>query len=171
MPKLNSDFACRNAKPKAKPQKLTVGDGLHMLVNPDGSKYWRMAYRWHGKQRTLALGVYPRVGLAAAKAARDVARRELGSGIDPSAAKQQRSRELARLRPIRSKRVRGRGWKSAALGSIKNMPRKSCAGWRRISFRRSGIVLSGKLKPRKSFSFYGRSKSAGPSRARAVSGK
>jgi integrase len=95
LPKLNSDTACRNAKPKATPQKLTVGDGLHMLINPDGAKYWRMAYRWHGKQRTLALGVYPRVGLAAAKAARDVARKELAGGIDPSAAKQQRSRELA----------------------------------------------------------------------------
>jgi integrase len=92
---LNSDFACRNAKPKAKPQKLTVGDGLHLLVNPDGRKYWRMAYRWHGKQRTLALGVYPKVGLAAAKAASDAARKELASGIDPSVAKQQRSRESA----------------------------------------------------------------------------
>ena len=93
--KLNSDVACRNAKPKEKAQKLTVGDGLYMLVNPDGRKYWRMAYRWRGKQRTLALGVYPRVGLAAAKAAREAARKELADGIDPSAAKQQRSRELA----------------------------------------------------------------------------
>ena len=95
MEKLNSDAACRNAKPKSKPQKLTVGDGLHLLVNPDGRKYWRLAYRWLGKQRTLALGVYPRVGLAAAKAARDAARKELANGIDPSAAKQQRSREFA----------------------------------------------------------------------------
>jgi integrase len=97
MSKLNSDLACRNAKPKFKPQKLTVGDGLHLLVNPDGSKYWRMAYRWHGKQRTLALGVYPQVGLAAAKAARDAARKELVTGIDPSAAKQQRSHQLAEV--------------------------------------------------------------------------
>jgi len=123
MPKLNSDAACRNAQPKAKPQKLTVGDGLHMLVNPDGRKYWRMAYRWRGKQRTLALGVYPRVGLAAAKAARDAARKELASGIDPSAAKQQRSRELvkavddtfeARARTWLEKRSKGLNQKYAA---------------------------------------------------------
>jgi integrase len=123
LPKLNSDTACRNAKPKATPQKLTVGDGLHMLVNPDGRKYWRMAYRWHGKQRTLALGVYPRVGLAAAKAACEAARKELASGIDPSVAKQQRSREFAeaaddtferRARTWLEKRSKGLNQKYAA---------------------------------------------------------
>jgi integrase len=120
---LNSDAACRNAKSKAKPQKLTVGEGLHLLVNPDGRKYWRMAYRWHGKQRTLALGVYPTVGLATAKAARDFARKELASGIDPSAAKQQRARDSAeaaddtfeaRARAWLEKRAKGLNEKYAA---------------------------------------------------------
>jgi len=47
-----------------KSRKLSDGGGLHLLINPDGAKYWRLAYRWHGKQRTLALGVYPAVGLS-----------------------------------------------------------------------------------------------------------
>ena len=65
-----TDVKCRNAKRKIKPHKLSDGGGLHLLVNADGAKYWRLAYRWHGKQRTLALGVYPAVGLAEARAAR-----------------------------------------------------------------------------------------------------
>ena len=58
-----TDVKCRNAKGKINPYKLSDGGGLHLLVNADGAKYWRLAYRWHGKQRTLALGVYPAVGL------------------------------------------------------------------------------------------------------------
>jgi hypothetical protein len=63
-----TDVKCRNAKGKIKPHKLSDGGGLHLLINADGAKYWRLAYRWHGKQRTLALGVYPAVGLVEARA-------------------------------------------------------------------------------------------------------
>jgi hypothetical protein len=49
-----TDTKCRNAKGQIKPRKLSDGRGLHLLINPDGAKYWRLAYRWHGKQRTLA---------------------------------------------------------------------------------------------------------------------
>ena len=66
-----TDVKCRNAKAQNKPHKLSDGGGLHLLVTSDGAKYWRLAYRWHGKQRTLALGVYPAVGLVEARAARD----------------------------------------------------------------------------------------------------
>ena len=65
-----TDVKCRNAKGQIKPYKLSDGGGLHLLVNPDGAKYWRLAYRWHGKQRTLALGVYPAVGLMEARGVR-----------------------------------------------------------------------------------------------------
>ncbi len=54
-----TDTAVRKAKPKAKPCKMTDGGGLFMLVQPNGGKYWRLAYRFAGKQKTLALGVYP----------------------------------------------------------------------------------------------------------------
>ena len=87
-----TDVKCRNAKGQIKPYKLSDGGGLHLLVNADGAKYWRLAYRWHGKQRTLALGVYPAVGLMEARAARDDAKRSLAANVDPSAVKRERMR-------------------------------------------------------------------------------
>jgi len=87
-----TDTKCRNAKGRTKPRKLSDGGGLHLLINPDGAKYWRLAYRWHGKQRTLAIGVYPAVGLMDARAARDEAKRNLAADVDPSAVKQERKR-------------------------------------------------------------------------------
>ena len=73
-----TDVKCRNAKGQIKPYKLSDGGGLHLLVNADGAKYWRLAYRWHGKQRTLALGVYKR--LSDAMKANDELRRKLQQG-------------------------------------------------------------------------------------------
>ena len=52
-----SDATVRNAKPAEKPQKLSDGGGLHLLVQPTGGKLWRLAYRFVGKQKTLALGI------------------------------------------------------------------------------------------------------------------
>lgn len=65
---------------------------MHLLVNPDGSKYWRVAYRWHGTQRTLALGTYPSIGLSDARSARDAAKRVLATGRDPSQVKREQRR-------------------------------------------------------------------------------
>ena len=87
-----TDTKCRNAKGQIKPRKLSDGGGLHLLITPDGAKYWRLAYRWHGKQRTLALGVYPTVGLMEARAARGDAKRGLAASIDPSIVKRERKR-------------------------------------------------------------------------------
>ena len=109
MAKLASDSGCRNAKGNTRPYKLTVGEGLYLLVNPDGRKYWRMAYRWRGKQRTLALGVYPSVGLADAKAARDSARTELARDVDPSTEKRSRARKSAEA-AAETFEVRARAW-------------------------------------------------------------
>lgn len=72
------------AKGRAKPYKLTDSDGLHLLVLPSGGRYWRINYRVLGKQKTLALGVWPEVELADARAKRDEARRVLAKGIDPA---------------------------------------------------------------------------------------
>ncbi len=82
-----SNAAVRNAKPTHRPRKLTDGRGLYLLINEAG-KYWRFNYRHDGKQRTLALGVYPDVSLAQARDRRDKARSQLAEGIDPAAAKQ-----------------------------------------------------------------------------------
>ncbi|CAM3793820.1 integrase [Kerstersia gyiorum] len=78
-----TDTACRQAKPTDKARKLTDGDGLYLLVNQTG-KYWRMDYRYGGKRKTLAIGVYPTVGLADARERCQDARKLLASGIDPS---------------------------------------------------------------------------------------
>lgn len=61
----------KNAKPKAKAYKLTDGEGMYLLVHPNGSKYWRLNYRFQSKQKTLALGVYPLISLAEAREARN----------------------------------------------------------------------------------------------------
>src|SRR3984893_1587201 len=82
-----TDTAVRNAKRSARPQKLTDGGGLHLLVIPDGARYWRMAYRYQGRQKTLALGVYPIVSLAEARTARDGAKKLLACDVDPSHAR------------------------------------------------------------------------------------
>ncbi|ENE0629672.1 tyrosine-type recombinase/integrase [Klebsiella pneumoniae] len=78
-----TDIKVRTAKPTDKQYKLTDGSGMHLLVHPNGSKYWRLQYRFGGKQKMLALGVYPDVSLADARARRDEARKLLANGIDP----------------------------------------------------------------------------------------
>ncbi|WP_313141214.1 integrase arm-type DNA-binding domain-containing protein [Leclercia sp.] len=76
-----------NAKPKDADYKLTDGGSLYLLVKKNGTKAWRMNYRFNGKQATLALGVYPDVPLAAARKRRDEARQLLADGRDPREAK------------------------------------------------------------------------------------
>jgi integrase len=78
------DVAVRNAKSTGKPRKLSDGGGLHVLIQPTGSKLWRLAYRFAGKQKTLALGAYPIVSLEEARRRRDEAKTLLARSIDPS---------------------------------------------------------------------------------------
>jgi integrase len=81
-------MAIRNARPHAKPYKLADGDGLALLVNPNGSKWWRLRYRFAGREKMVSLGVYPEVGLKQARERRLAARRLVADGIDPSAKRQ-----------------------------------------------------------------------------------
>lgn len=85
-----TDLAVRQAKAEAKDRKIADGRGLYLLVKSNGAKHWRMKYRFGGRERLLAIGEYPAVGLADARAARDVARRQVGDGIDPVQAKAER---------------------------------------------------------------------------------
>ena len=87
--------AIRNAKNTAKSVKLSDGGGMYLLLKPDGSRYWRLDYRFDGKRKTLAIGVYPEVSLSDARARRSAARELLELGIDPAAAKQGRKRKTA----------------------------------------------------------------------------
>lgn len=77
------------AKPREKAYKLADGAGLYLEVVPSGSRYWRMKYRFNGKEKRLAFGVYPAVSLAQARALRDEAKKKLAEGIDPSFAKKE----------------------------------------------------------------------------------
>lgn len=78
-----TEVKVRNAKPAEKPVKLTDGGGMHLLIQPSGSKYWRLQYRFAGKQKMLALGVYPEISLATARLRRDEARKLIANNIDP----------------------------------------------------------------------------------------
>ena len=82
-----TEMAIKKAKPEAKPYKMTDGGGMFLLVQTTGGKLWRLAYRFAGKQKTLALGIYPDVSLADARDRRDAARKLLANGVDPGAVK------------------------------------------------------------------------------------
>jgi len=93
MPLTNTEV--QKAKPVAAPVKLSDGRGLYLLVQPSGSKLWRWAYRFDGKQKLMALGSYPDTSLAQARDAVDTARKQLAAGIDPMA--QRKADKVARL--------------------------------------------------------------------------
>lgn len=74
-----TDIQVRNAKAGDTPYKLTDSGGMFLLVQPNGGKYWRLSYRFLGKQTTFALGVYPAVTLATARTKRDDAREQIAA--------------------------------------------------------------------------------------------
>ncbi len=78
-----SDTAVKNVKASDKAIKMADGGGLYLEVTPKGGKYWRQKYRFQGKEKRLAHGVYPDVSLKMARDRRDDARRLLADGIDP----------------------------------------------------------------------------------------
>jgi integrase len=88
-----SDTAVRKAKPQAKPYKMADGGGMYLEVMPNGSKYWRLKYRYGGKEKRLAFGVYPDISLADARGRREYARKLLANGGDPGAVKQSQKRQ------------------------------------------------------------------------------
>ncbi|WP_374571924.1 tyrosine-type recombinase/integrase [Phenylobacterium sp.] len=87
-----SDAKLRSLKAADRPIKVSDSGGLHILVTPNGSKLWRLAYRFQGKQKLLALGSYPDVSLRDARLARDGAKDMLEQGEDPSHARKMEKR-------------------------------------------------------------------------------
>ncbi|MBI3229157.1 MAG: integrase arm-type DNA-binding domain-containing protein, partial [Burkholderiales bacterium] len=79
-----TDTSIRNSKPKEKAFKVSDERGLFILINPNGSKLWRLKYSFEGKEKLLSLGSYPEVSLKDARERRDDARKMLANGIDPS---------------------------------------------------------------------------------------
>ena len=91
-----SEIAVRQAKGKERPYKLADGGGLHVLVKPNGAKYWRFKYRLNGKEKVLALGVYPGVPMATAREEAGIAKEFVRQGIDPVAQRKLERQEKAK---------------------------------------------------------------------------
>jgi integrase len=89
-----TDKAIKNAKPGKKRVRLFDERGMYLEIAPAGGKWWRLKYRFDGKEKRLSLGVYPEVGLKAARDRRDAARKLLSDGVDP--AENKRAIKLAR---------------------------------------------------------------------------
>ncbi len=116
-----SDSAIKAAKPEDKPHKLKDEKGVYVLVHPNGSKYFRMDYRFDGKRKTLALGVYPETSLKQAREKRDIARKQIADGIDPS--EHRKATKAARIQDVENSfEVVAREWGSK---QVKNWDDKS----------------------------------------------
>ncbi|KJK09430.1 UNVERIFIED_ORG: integrase [Pseudomonas fluorescens] len=115
-----SDSACRSAKPTDRAYKLFDGDGLYLLVQPNGRKGWRLRYvKPDGREGLTSFGSYPVVGLADARNKRLAVKRMLAEGIDPIENKHQTKTQAA---------IKGRTFESAALDWHKSMSAKWAPG-------------------------------------------
>jgi integrase len=104
-----TDTRIRNAKPQARPYKLSDSGGMYLLVTPKGASYWRLDYRFAGKRRTLALGIDPNVSLSNARSRREEARSLLAKDIDPGITKKAAKR-IAKLASENTFEVIAREW-------------------------------------------------------------
>ncbi|MBV6415836.1 MAG: Prophage integrase IntS [Steroidobacteraceae bacterium] len=89
-----TDSQIRSAKPSDRSRKLADSRGLYLHLMPSGARYWRFDYRFNGKRKTLALGVYPDTSLVKARGRHLEAREQLADGIDPGAVKQARASDF-----------------------------------------------------------------------------
>ena len=93
-----TDAIVATAVPRDSAYKLTSVKGLYLLVNPDGSRYWRFDYRFEGKRKTLSMGVYPEISLDIARTRRDEARELLAQHVNPAEVRKQvRSSAVAKI--------------------------------------------------------------------------
>lgn len=104
-----TNTAIQSAKATDKPQKLFDGNGLFLLIAPSGGKWWRLKYRFGGKEKLLSLGTYPEVSLKDARERRDAARKLLADGVDPGDARKAEKR-TARLNAENSFEAIAREW-------------------------------------------------------------
>ena len=92
-----TDTACRNAKPKAKPYKISDSGGLRLLVTPKGSKLWQLSYWFGDRQKGISFGPYPEITLIEARDKREAAKQAIRAGVDPGVVKQAAKRETAKV--------------------------------------------------------------------------
>ena len=92
-----TDSEIRSTVPRERPFKISDGGGLHILVNPNGSRLWRLKYRFQGKERLASFGSYPAISIKLARQRRDDFRRILATGDDPMAPRRGRTFEAVSL--------------------------------------------------------------------------
>lgn len=134
-----TDKALQNAKATDKPRRMLDGGGLHVLVNPDGTKYWRLKFLIGGKEKRIGLGVYPEVGLADARVKAAEARKLIAAGVDPSAKRKEDKETIAAEQQI-------------ALDTFETVARawyemKRVRGWATATARKADEALTIDLIP------------------------
>ncbi|WP_414902598.1 tyrosine-type recombinase/integrase [Sphingomonas flavalba] len=129
-----TDVAIRNAKPGAKAIKLADGGGMFLLVTPAGGKLWRLKYRVDGREKLLAIGAYPEIGLGEARRRREEARELIAFGKDPSREKQ-RDKVRARLKAADT-------FKAICDEYCEKRRRDGVKGWAPATATRSEYLLS-----------------------------
>lgn len=128
-----TDVAIRNAKPKPKPYKMGDAGGLFLLVQPSGGKLWRLKYRIAGREKKLAIGIYPDVSLSEARRRRDEARELIAAGKDPSLEK--------RREKIRSREETANTFNAIASEYCDKRKRDGEKGWAPATASRSEYLL------------------------------
>lgn len=128
-----TDVAIRNAKPGAKAIKLADGDGMFLLITPAGGKLWRLKYRIDGREKLLAIGSYPEIGLGEARRRREEARELVARGKDPSREKQREK--------IRAKSQAADTFKAICDEYCEKRRRDGQKGWSPATATRSEYLL------------------------------
>lgn len=129
-----TDVTIRNAKPGAKAIKLTDGGGMFLLITPAGGRLWRLKYRVDGREKLLAIGAYPEIGLGEARRRREEARELIALGKDPSREKQ-REKVRARIRAADT-------FKAICDEYCEKRRRDGTKGWAPATATRSEYLLS-----------------------------
>lgn len=118
-----TDTKVRSAKPEEKEYSLVDGDGMFLLIHPNGSKYWRFRFRFGGKQHLMAFGVYPETSLADARQKREEARRLVAAGVDPRehkrAVKEEQAKEIITFESVaRDWHASNQKWSESHSGRV-----------------------------------------------------
>jgi integrase len=129
-----TDVAVRNAKPLERAYKLSDERGLFLLVSPSGGRLWRFKYRFEGKEKLLAIGPYPEIGLADARRRREEARAMVTGGKDPSREKQ--------LKRVRARKDAVDTFAAIAKEFCDKRKRDGTKGWSPATAVRSEYLLS-----------------------------
>lgn len=115
----------RSLKLRDRAYKVSDSDGLQVHVQPTGQRYWRYAFRWAGRQQTMALGVFPAVSLSEARAKRDAAKKLLASGSNPATVAREEKRAALLAEQVTFKVV-AEQWVAKRARAVRSQPDCRC---------------------------------------------